>query len=185
MNPLVTALKQVVNFLDAAKYKYMIVGGLANSIYGHPRQTFDINVKIILPEEGLNSFLEDLASFGDVLTENPHQFVAETGVIPVEVQGVRIDFIFAALDFEQEAIARSARKEIFGISAPVTSAEDLIIQKCISTRERDWLDIRGIIDNQRRGLDWDYLLKYVNDLADFLANPETIAKIKSYRNEVV
>jgi len=184
MNPLINALKQIVYFLDNSEYQYMIIGGLANGIYGQSRQTFDIDVKIILSDENLPEFLNKISHSGKVLPEDPIQFVKETGVIPVDLNGVRIDFILANLDFEKEAIIRSKHRDISGIKAPVTTAEDLIIQKCISVRDRDWMDIRGIIINQNKNLDWDYLLKHVKDFSEFLSNPEILAKINLYRDEI-
>lgn len=184
MNPLIKALKQIVDFLDNSEYQYMIIGGLANGLYGQPRQTFDIDVKIILSEDKLSEFIIKISDAGKVLSEDPLQFVKETGVIPVEVDGVRIDFILANLDFEKEAIIRSERRDISGINTPVTTAEDLVIQKCISIRDRDWMDIKGIIVKQNQNLDWDYLLKHVKDLSEFLSNPEILAKINLYRDEI-
>ncbi len=123
----------------------MIIGGLANGLYGQSRQTFDIDVKIILSDENLPEFLNNISHSGKVLPEDPIQFVKETGVIPVDLNGVRIDFIPANPDFEKEAIIRSECRDIYGIKAPLTTAEDLIIQKCISVRDRDWMDIKGVI----------------------------------------
>ena len=127
-----------------------------------------------------------MVNTGKVLPEDPIQFVKETGVIPVESDGVRIDFILANLDFEKEAIIRSERRDISGIKAMVTTAEDLIIQKSISLRERDWMDIKGVIvnQNQNQNLDWDYLLKHVKDLSEFLSNPGILDKINLYRDEI-
>jgi hypothetical protein len=50
MNPLVKALHAFVEFLEKEQIDYMIIGGIANSIYGNPRQTFDIDIKINLEE---------------------------------------------------------------------------------------------------------------------------------------
>ncbi len=162
----------------------MIIGGLANGLYGQSRQTFDIDVKIILSDENLPEFLNNISHSGKVLPEDPIQFVKETGVIPVDLNGVRIDFIPANPDFEKEAIIRSECRDIYGIKAPLTTAEDLIIQKCISVRDRDWMDIKGVIATQNRNLDWDYLLKHVKDLSEFLSNPEILTKINLYRDEI-
>jgi hypothetical protein len=61
--------------------------------------------------------------------------------------------------------------------------EDLIIQKAVSTREKDWLDIRNVIENQRDKMDWNYLLKYCKDLSNFLNNTEIYEKIKKWEND--
>lgn len=43
---LIESLSEIVEFLKINKIPYMIFGGIANSIYRNPRQTFDIDIKI-------------------------------------------------------------------------------------------------------------------------------------------
>ena len=54
--------------------------------------------------------------------------------------------------------------EFSNIKIKVCLPEDLIIQKAVSTRQKDWLDIRNVIENQRDKMDWNYLLKHCKDL---------------------
>ncbi len=161
----------------------MIIGGVANSIYGYPRQTFDIDVKVAIEEESLSAFIHHLALCGELVAEDPLEFVQKTNVIPVDVDGVRIDLILAKLSYEQTAIIRSQKTVVYGVRAKVSTAEDLIIQKCISTREKDWLDIIEIIKMQRKNLDWSYLLKHVKDLSGFLSDPSIYNRINRLKDE--
>jgi len=48
MNPLIQALHKIIKFLESEEVDYMIIGGIANSIYGNPKQTFDIDIKVKL-----------------------------------------------------------------------------------------------------------------------------------------
>lgn len=48
VHPLIKALIKLVDWLNRQKIPYMVFGGIANPIYGNPRQTFDIDIKIIL-----------------------------------------------------------------------------------------------------------------------------------------
>ena len=100
------------------------------------------------------------------------EFVEQTGVIPVEVDDVRVDLVVAHLLFEEEAIQRSRYADFSGKRIKVCLAEDLIIQKAVSTREKDWMDIKQVIESQRHNMDWNYLLKHCKDLSDFLDDPE-------------
>jgi len=98
----------------------MVFGGVANSFYGHPRQTFDIDIKISLDlEKELKPFIQNIQQTGTVLPEKPVDFVKETMVCPVHVNNTRIDFVIAGLPFEKEAIHRSVDQEIFGIRMKV------------------------------------------------------------------
>jgi len=181
-NPLIEALHRVVSFLESHTIDYMLIGGIANSIYGHPRQTFDIDIKIEVNEIKLAGFIENMSTIGTVVPEDPIVFVKETAVLPVDVGQVRIDLILATLPFEKEAIKRCVKKEIYGRLVRVTRIEDLIIHKALSTREKDWMDIAELISIQAKNIDWDYLLPHINQLSKFLTDPTIAARIRIFRD---
>ena len=41
MNPLIDALRRLKEFLEAHGIPYMVIGGVANSVWGQPRYTHD------------------------------------------------------------------------------------------------------------------------------------------------
>jgi hypothetical protein len=161
----------------------MIIGGIASSYYGNPMQTFDIDIKIDLDERRLNAFIEGLSSIGKAAIKDPFAFLQETSVLPFDIDQVRIDLIRCHLPFEIAAIRRAERRRLFGLEAVVCSAEDLIIQKALSIRDKDWLDIAAIIGLQKTALDWDYLLQHLEDLSSFLADPEILKRVEKLKNE--
>lgn len=181
-NRLLLALETIVNWLDKQQVPYMIFGGIANSIYGNPRQTFDIDVKISVPSENDKAdFIEQLRKVAFVLPENPMQFIAEMSVLPVTLHEVRVDLVFAQLPFEKLAIERSRRKQFFSSTINVCSVEDFILQKAVSSRQKDWDDIAVVIDLQKENIDWQYLLQYCRELSDFLSDSTILTKIQNMR----
>jgi Uncharacterised nucleotidyltransferase len=184
MNRLIQALTSITNWLEKMGIPYMVFGGIANSIYGNPRQTLDIDIKFSMKSsDKMQPFLEELGKVGKVLPERPLEFVEQTGVIPVEVGDVRVDLVLAQLPFEEEAIQRSQYADFFGKRIKVCLPEDLIIQKAVSTREKDWMDIRQVISSQRHQMNWSYLLKHCKDLSEFLDDPEIYERIKNWKDE--
>jgi hypothetical protein len=180
-HPIVIALDSVTKLFTKMDVAYMIFGGIANSIYGNPRQTFDIDIKLIL-ETDVGPFLKELSRIGKILPEDPIKFVSETNVIPVDIHAVRVDLVVAELSFEKEAIRRSRFMNFLGVEIKVCTPEDLVIQKAISIREKDWMDIQYVIENMKCQLDWDYLLAHCRDLAVFLDNPDIINRIEKFKN---
>ena len=183
MNKLIQALRVVIQFLEKEKISYMVIGGIANSFYGNPRQTFDIDIKIDLDDKRIIGFIDQLSSIGQLAAKDPIAFLEDTSVIPVDIDNVRIDLVRCSLPFEIEAIRRGERKNIFGQQAIVCTAEDLIIQKAVSVRDKDWMDISTIIHLQNTQLDWGYLLQHVKDLSVFLDDPEIWKRIEKLKNE--
>lgn len=118
-----------------------------------------------------------------LLSDEPIQFIKETNVIPIEIDDVRVDLVVADLPFEIDAIQRSRYVDFSNIKIKVCLPEDLIIQKAVSTREKDWLDIKNVIENQPDKMNWNYLLKHCKDLSDILNNTEIYDRVKKWKNE--
>ena len=146
------------------------------------RQTFDIDVKIsVTSENDKVHFIEQLRKIAVVLPEDPMQFIAETSVLPVTLHEVRVDLVFAQLPFEELAIERSRRKQFFSITMNVCSVEDFILQKAVSTRQKDWDDIETVTSIQKENIDWQYLLEHCAELSGFLSDSTILTRIQNMR----
>lgn len=184
MDPLIRALRIIIGHLTEMQIPYMVFGGIANSLYGNPRQTFDIDIKIALDSDAaLENLIAKINAIGKVIPQSPRAFIDETGVLPVEIEGVRVDLVIARLPFELEAIQRSQKIRYAGLDFQVCRIEDLIVHKVISTRLKDWADIETLVQLHHNTLDWQYLLKHVQGLASFLDRPEIIQNLKRLKNE--
>lgn len=176
-------IKSVTQWLDNIQIRYMIFGGIAVSYYGMPRQTFDIDIKIAVEsQEKKEKFINDISKRAFLLVKNPSEFIHDTNVLPVEFDKVRIDFVFAELPFEYEAISRSKIKNIMGSDVRICTPEDLIIHKAVSIRQKDWIDIENVILPLGESLEWEYILKNCKDLSVLLNRPEIIDKITGLRD---
>jgi len=184
MSGLVEAVKRAAALLDKMCVPYMVFGGIANSIYGNPRLTFDVDIKFLLERtDEMEHFLAGIASIATILPQDPRRFIRETNVLPVEIDCVRTNLVKAELPFEIEAIARSRTIDFYGATIRVCTAEDLIIQKAVSTREKDWHDIKCIIENQHDRMNWAYLLKHCQELSRFLDRKNIHDRIKRWLDE--
>ncbi len=176
------ALKKIVNHLDENQIPYMIFGGIANSIHGNPRQTFDIDIKVqINMIDSLPNFVKKLSKIAKILPEKPIEFINETNVLPAEIDNVKIDIVFAGIEFEFKAIQNSKFYEFGEIKMKVCSIEDLIIQKSVSQRNKDWLDIETMTEINQEKINWKYLLENVKQLSQILENPKMYNDIKNMK----
>jgi hypothetical protein len=178
MNGLEQALKVIQDFLKTNNVPYMIIGGVGNLVWGEPRTTMDVDISIFLPENREPELIKAISSRFKMLTASPSKFVKKTRVLPIEVlDGVRSDLIFAQLDYEGQAIDRAVDVELSpGTTVRVCTAEDLIIHKAISKREKDWQDIEGVIIRRGRSLDRTYLMKWLKEFAAILERPEIVKR---------
>ena len=177
MRKLLKAVCDIQRFLKKRGIPYMIIGGIANLVWGEPRTTLDIDITVSIPQKEVKSFIDEVDKKFRILVHDPEEFVKKTHVLPIETDSIRIDVIFAGLDYEKEAIKRALDVEVEeGIKVRVCAPEDLIIYKAVSERERDWEDIEGILLRSGERLDMEYLIPRIKELSAILEKPEIFEK---------
>lgn len=169
MNPLKVQLKALAEFLSEQEIKYIVLGGIAVSVYGEPRLTADIDVNILLDKKRVGDFLAKAKAYGFYPnSHNLDNFIEKAGVIPMlfkkrDVVG-KINFIIAENALECAAIERGKVKEIDSIKLRLISPEDLVIHKITSLRSRDLEDVNSIIIRQKSKLDIGYIRNWLNKI---------------------
>jgi hypothetical protein len=178
------ALIGLAELLDRLNIRYMVIGGMANAVWGEPRATLDVDVTVWVPDSDLPDVVATLAQDLRVLVEDPLRFIGDTRVLPLETSaGVRIDMIFGLLPFEEEAIGRAVGVAIGGRQVRFCTAEDLILHKVISDRPQDVADARGVALRRMATLDLTYLEPRVAELARLLDRPDIEQRWQSWKRD--
>jgi len=170
MSNLDDALVVLALWLDRHHIPYMVIGGFAVTIWGEPRVTRDLDVTISVPAEEISKTVELVRSEFTVLVTDALKFVSETRVLPMVAADVPVDLIFAALPYEDDAIARAKIIQLKNGAVRICSPEDLVLHKIVSPRSRDREDIEGILRYRHSELDYHYLDPRVEEVADALAD---------------
>ena len=93
-------LIDLAQLLEKSQVPYMIIGGLANAVWGNPRATIDIDVAVWVPDERITDVLKAIEKNYTLRVEKPRAFISETRVLPVRSKcDLNIDIIFGALPF--------------------------------------------------------------------------------------
>jgi hypothetical protein len=180
------ALVGVAEFLERENVPYMVIGGMANIIWGEPRATLDIDVTVWVPQPQLPSFVSRVRESYTVLVEDALSFVGRTRVLPLETNsGVRIDMVFGLLPFEEDAIRRARRVPIAGTHVRFCTPEDLLLMKIISDRERDVSDARALVLRRWRELDVDYLEPRITELSRLLEREDIEQRWSAWKREAL
>lgn len=167
MSDLERGVAEVATVLESLSLPYMLIGGLAVSAWGEPRSTLDSDWVVWTEPGELPAAVESISRRFKVMVPNPLDFVTSTRVLPVvTARGVRADIVFGVLQWEREAIQRSAPKEIGGRRIHVAAVEDLILTKIISERQKDLNDCRLLLRRFRSSLDHDYLERHIRELSN-------------------
>jgi len=180
------ALVKLSSWLTENEIRHMVIGGFAVTVWGEPRFTRDLDVTVSVPSDKFAHTIDLICARFHSLSGDPRRFVTETRVLPIMVEAVPVDLIFAALPYEEEAIARARPIHLKQGSVPVCSPEDLILHKIVSQRPRDHEDIEGVFRYRYAELDYGYLDPRVEELAgalsdrnmlDWYLSPATLAQL--------
>ncbi|MCI0514952.1 nucleotidyltransferase [candidate division KSB1 bacterium] len=182
-NPFQYTLSEVVTFLDTQQLRYAIIGGIANQIWGQARFTYDIDLKILVPDLDYDRLRARLTTaFPEPgrpdLPLNPL-------IVSVKIHGILIDFLLATPGYEEELIQRAVIYRFYDMLLWVCTPEDLIIQKAIAGRSKDWQDILGVVTEQFTQLDQPYLEDWLRQFADILEQPAILTQYQQIRRQVI
>lgn len=181
MTNLERALGALLRFLEERRIPYMIIGGIANLIWGEPRATLDVDAVVLVEDDAWPDLIKDLREEFRLLPRDPLAFLKELHVLPIETHdGTRIDLIWATLPYEHKAIARAIMEEVAGHRARVCRPDDLIIYKILSERSKDREDVRAIVRHQRTRLDRRYLTRTLRAIERTLGRSDLVPLLATY-----
>jgi Nucleotidyl transferase of unknown function (DUF2204) len=175
----VAPLSDLVKWWQAQQVPSLIIGGLAVALLGRPRVTRDVDALVLLPEERWPAFIAAAAEFGLVpRVEDSLALAHEARVLLLRhcPTGIDVDVALGCLPFEEEAVTRAKMVKIAGVLVPLPTPEDLIIMKAVAHRERDLLDIDGLLATHAK-LDTRRVRRWVRAFADALETPEIYADL--------
>jgi hypothetical protein len=157
--------------LNGTGVTYYLTGSMASNYWGIPRTTHDLDFVVQLPEIAVSRIVE--AFRGDFHIEEdavraayqpPFQFNA------IDTRSaLKVDFwLPRAEPFDREMLQRREQVTLFGESAWISTAEDVILHKLVWNRmspsDRQLGDAAGIVAVQAEALNDGYLRRWALDL---------------------
>ena len=145
---LLSALADLLAWLDAAHVPAVIIGGVAVSVLGRPRLTQDVDALVTLPEARWAEVLAGTTSHAIVpRIEDALEFARRSRVLLLRhsPSAIDIDVTIAGLAFEHAAVAQREILDVAGVRIPFPRIEDLMVMKAIARRAKDIEDLRGLL----------------------------------------
>ena len=155
-----TDLERIFAALEASRARYLVVGGVAVVLHGHPRFTADLDLVISLDRSNLSRALRALEGLGyrprapvalaEFLDPDVRRaWIEEKGMTVLalwspELPATEVD-VFASEPFAFEAAyGRALRADLGTTAVPVASLADLIDLKRRAGRPQDLEDVRAL-----------------------------------------
>ena len=136
--------KEFIKCLNSNNVKYLLVGGWAVGIYGHPRTTKDIDFLVSNDKDNLKKLQNAFLEFGsppiDIQAFSEEGYVIRMGNSPTQ-----IDIINKASGINiNDCFSRKKVVDIDGVEIMLISKNDLIINKKSSGRQTDLGDVEKL-----------------------------------------
>jgi hypothetical protein len=147
MATLLDELRQLIVAFDENEIEYAVCGGLALTIHGFPRATFDID--ILIKDESLEKAYEIAARFGydirglDISFKERAVEIRRVSKIDDEGEVLPLDFLIVTPQVED---VWTTRQKLVWQDKPlwIVSTEGLIKMKELAGRAKDLIDIDRI-----------------------------------------
>ncbi len=183
MDNLFQSIQALQRRLADAGISSVVIGGVAVAVWGEPRVTRDVDLKVLLRRDDAERLLAALApDYVSLLPDARKALRQQAMVFVQDTAGTRLDLLLADTPYDVLAIQRGSDIELqSGVTIRVCSPEDLVIYKLISTRLRDHEDVQGIVRRQGSTLDDKYVLDWLHQFEQALDDSTLIAEYKSLR----
>lgn len=177
-NPLVEAAIQVQALCEEREWRFCFIGGLAVLRWGEPRLTRDVDLTIIAGYGDEERYVDILVGELEPRIDQARGFGIDNRVVLARADnGVPIDIALGALPFEERTVERASPYAIADRELLTCSAEDLVVHKVFAGRERDWLDVEGVVARQGEQLDRELIARELRPLLEAVGTSERLARL--------
>jgi len=143
-------LLKIIKELNKTRIVYVLVGGIASQWYGSLRTTIDIDISLLIDENGLEKLLKIFKKLDLKFDEDDIKTLFKIGnrfYVYDDNNNVRIDFWLAKSEFERQCVEERKKIKIKNLQTYIITPENLILSKLLVGREKDLGDVLFILKN--------------------------------------
>jgi len=181
VNPIFSASLEIQEFCHGRAWRFCFIGAVAVQRWGEPRLTQDVDLTLLTGFGAEQPFVDALLAAFKGRRPDARDFALRYRVLLLEAgNGIPLDVSLGAMPFEERAVARASPFAIGeGQSLLTCSAEDLVVLKAFAGRDKDWLDIEGVILRQADRLQEALIWQELEPLLDLKGSPETADRLRA------
>jgi len=174
MNAIFAAAKQVCDFMEARRWKFCVIGGLAVQRWGELRTTLDADLTLFTGFGEEENYVDALLGQFAGRTPEARELALSRRVLLIRAaNGKDVDIALGGFPFERGMIRRATPFEFAPeIVLPTCSADDLFVMKVFAARGKDLHDAEMIAIRQK--LDRRHILRQLKPLCELKETPELV-----------
>ena len=159
-------LEKVIYFLHHHRIPYLLIGGMALSLWGRPRTTLDLDFMIQMDEENFGNIKrlfqkEKIRLDQKWMKWNP---LLKGTRLRFRTGQVSVDLMRPRDGQDRQAFRRKRRRKLGNQFCFVVSPEDFVLQKLKVGRPRDFEDALSVLERMRGKLNEAYLRRWARKL---------------------
>lgn len=137
---------EFIELLNAHNVRYLVVGGYAVALHGHPRYTKDLDVWIELSPKNAENIINALEEFGfGSLGLKTEDFLERDQIIQLGYPPNRIDILTTLKDIQfNDCYKEKVEIQIQGIKINFIDLENLKLNKRATGRPQDLADAENL-----------------------------------------
>jgi hypothetical protein len=141
---------EFIELLDEHDARFLVVGGYAVALHGHPRYTADLDVWVWLDQNNADAVMAALHGFGFGDTDLAREDVLqEDRVVQLGYPPLRIDLLTSLDGVEfADCYERRVIIDVQGVEVPFIGLEDLRRNKRAAGRHQDLADLEALNDGR-------------------------------------
>lgn len=138
--------KEFIRSLNDNQVRYLIVGGYAVALHGHPRYTKDLDIWIEMSARNAEQVVKALSQFGfESLDLEPADFLVPDQIIQLGYAPNRIDLLSTLPGVEFSTCYKSRVEiDIDGVTVPFIDLKNLKKNKQAAGRLQDLADLENL-----------------------------------------
>jgi hypothetical protein len=181
LNPIFSAALELQASCERQGWRFCFIGAVAVQRWGEPRLTQDVDLTLLTGFGNEPRFVDALLEDFQGRRPDARDFALRYRVLLLQnSSGIPLDVALGAMPFEEHAVERASRFDVGSGSSLLTcSAEDLIVFKVFAGRDKDWLDIEGILIRHASHLDVSQVFAELDPLLELKEAPESSARLRA------
>ena len=138
--------REFIESLNKHSVRYLLIGGYAVALHGHPRYTKDLDIWIWMDHTNAANLLNALKDFGfSALQLSAEDFLKPDRIVQLGYPPNRIDLMTSPKGVEFENCYASREKiEIEGLEVNLINLNDLKLNKKATGRHQDLADLENL-----------------------------------------
>jgi hypothetical protein len=180
VNSILETALEVQGFCRARSWRFCIIGAMAVQRWGEPRLTQDVDVTVLSGFGSEEGFVDALLSGFRGRIPDARAFALRHRVVLLESSSVvPIDVALGGIPFEERVVDRASGFDVGGPEPLLTcSAEDLVVLKSFAGRDKDWIDVEGVVTRQGSNLDSALVLRELEPLLELKDDTASLPRLR-------